>query len=137
MLTNTFSLPQSSGWLPNWMLFVSTLALFNTVQNYVSPTLSKRVYAAKPDQVSPLANRLFGTWTLASACIRLYAAYNINNKELYNLAFISYLIAFFHFQSELLIYKTCVVGKGWIPSAVVSTVSLVWMTLQRDFYLGA
>ena len=38
------------GVLPYWMLFVSTLACFNTVQNYISPTLTRKVYAGKPDQ---------------------------------------------------------------------------------------
>ncbi|KAL7417154.1 Erg28 like protein-domain-containing protein [Mrakia frigida] len=125
------------GVLPYWMLFVSTLACFNTVQNYISPTLTRKVYAGKPDQVTPLSNRTFGIWTLVSALIRLYAAYNITNKELYQLAFCSYIIAFVHFNSELLIYRTCTIGKGWLGPAIVSTTSLIWMSKQSAFYTGA
>ena len=75
------------------------------------------------------------------------------------------MIAFLHFNSELLIYRTTKLGKGWLGPAVVSSTStpaqpalkspkrasrtltlagpehqtatsLVWMTLQRDFYLA-
>lgn len=43
--------------------------------------------------------------------------------RLYNLAFYSYVIAFAHFNSELLIYRTTKLGKGWLGPAVVSSTS--------------
>ena len=44
-------LPDSAGgYLANWLLFVSILALFNTIQNFVTLSLTKRVYSARPDQ---------------------------------------------------------------------------------------
>ncbi|KAJ9116622.1 hypothetical protein QFC20_000555 [Naganishia adeliensis] len=68
------------GALPWWIAFSTVLGVFNTVQSFVSPKLSKRVYSRKPQQVTPLASRLFGTWTLLAAALRLYTAYNIQEK---------------------------------------------------------
>ena len=37
-------LPQSPGWLPHWQLFIAITALFNTIQNYTTLKLTRRVY---------------------------------------------------------------------------------------------
>lgn len=47
--TDVFStLPD--GYLPKWLLFTSALGIFNTVQNFCTDSLTKRVYAGKPEQ---------------------------------------------------------------------------------------
>jgi hypothetical protein len=45
-------LPQASngGYLPYWLAFVSVVSVFNTVQTFVSPTLTKRIYSKKPEE---------------------------------------------------------------------------------------
>ncbi len=44
-------LPDSAGgYLAYWMLFMSILAIFNTIQNFLTVSLTKRVYNARPDQ---------------------------------------------------------------------------------------
>lgn len=49
--SSDLSLPSGAGGsLPTWMLFISSVALFNTAQTFVSPTLSKKVYDGKPEQ---------------------------------------------------------------------------------------
>jgi hypothetical protein len=98
--------PLNSGALPLWIAFSTVLGVFNTVQCFISPKLSKRVYSRKPQQgesapltimtligwklirlmigvhciVTPLASRLFGTWTLLASVVRLYTAYHITNQ---------------------------------------------------------
>lgn len=102
-------LPESAGgYLSYWMLFVSILALFNTIQNFVTLSLTKRIYSARPDQgklyaqfgnfqysisilevnvlfpnliVTALSSRTFAIWTLLSAIVRIYAAYNITEVK--------------------------------------------------------
>lgn len=52
------SLPTTAagGYLPTWMLFISSVALFNTVQTFISPTLSKKVYDGKPEQGTSISS---------------------------------------------------------------------------------
>ncbi|KAJ3515485.1 hypothetical protein NLJ89_g1722 [Agrocybe chaxingu] len=145
-------LPKTAGWLAYWQLLVATTAVFNTVQNFVTLKFTRRVYNNVPSAtgtrlsphtplltqeipVTALQARTFAVWTLTSAIIRAYAAYNINNKNIYDMAFFTYLIAFGHFSSELFIFRTCKLGPGVISPVIVSTTSLIWMFTQYDFYV--
>ncbi|KAJ8293324.1 Ergosterol biosynthetic protein 28 [Rhodotorula toruloides] len=84
--------------------------------------------------VNPLQARLFGVWTLMSAFVRLYAAYHIHSKPIYDLTIISYILALGHFASEALVFRT--VGlKGVFFPFVVASSSLYWMITQYDFYV--
>ncbi|GAA5855304.1 hypothetical protein JCM9279_001941 [Rhodotorula babjevae] len=124
------------GLLPYWMLFVSATAVFNSLQNYLTTSLTRQVYARSPASVNPLQARLFGVWTLTSACVRFYAAYHVGVKPVYDLALATYAIALWHFGSEALVYRT--VGlKGLAGPLIVSTTSLVWMWQQYDYYVRA
>ncbi|KAH0155109.1 hypothetical protein KCU86_g20753, partial [Aureobasidium melanogenum] len=93
-------LPPAEGLLPKWIFFISIVSLGNSIQAYLSlgPTQkvycgSKTVPAGVPastvpstSPVTPLSARTFGTWTAITAIVRLYAAYNINSKPMYELA---------------------------------------------------
>lgn len=47
--TEVFStLPE--GYLPKWLLFTSALGIFNSIQNFCTSSLTKRVYANKPEE---------------------------------------------------------------------------------------
>ncbi|EAU85485.1 hypothetical protein CC1G_06386 [Coprinopsis cinerea okayama7 len=128
-------LPQSEGWLAYWQLVVAATAVFNSLQNFVTLKLTRRIYNKNPQPVTPLQARTFAVWTLTSAVVRAYAAYNITNKVIYDMAFFTYLIAFGHFSSELLIFRTASINPGVISPVIVSTTSLAWMFLQYDFYV--
>lgn len=41
-------IPQAAGLLPKWQLLVSSLAVFNTVQNFLTLSLTKRIYCNQP-----------------------------------------------------------------------------------------
>ncbi|SCZ90079.1 BZ3500_MvSof-1268-A1-R1_Chr9g10701 [Microbotryum saponariae] len=152
----------SQGYLPYWMIFVSSLAVFNSVQNFVTTSLTRRIYARSPAcglsgpstcpiprrftapdltllsclSVTPLQARTFAAWTLASAAIRIYAAYNISLKPMYDLALISYVLALGHFGLEWLVFRTAALGGGLISPLVVASTSLIWMTRQYDHYVS-
>ncbi|ODQ78375.1 hypothetical protein BABINDRAFT_39520 [Babjeviella inositovora NRRL Y-12698] len=133
----TSLLPAAPGILPKWLLFISVVSVFNSVQTYVSGVeLTRRVYENKPLETTALSARTFGTWTVVSAVIRFYGAYYINNPQVYELTMCSYYIAAFHFASELFFYKTAKWGKGIMGPAIVATTSIIWMNLQKDYYLG-
>jgi len=124
------------GLLPKWLLLVSVIAVGNTLQSYSTTTFSRRVYAGRPFDVTPLSSRTFGTWTFLSALIRGYCAYNTSNTAVYDLCVWSYVIANLHFVSEWLVFGTAVMGKGLAGPAVVSTLSVAWMLAKRAEYTG-
>ncbi|KAI5481869.1 hypothetical protein MNV49_000146 [Pseudohyphozyma bogoriensis] len=126
-------LPEGEGYLPYWMLFVSSLAIFNSAQNFLTTSLTRKIFSKSPASVTALQARTFAVWTLASAAIRIYAAYNINVKGFYDLALISYVLALGHFVSELVIFKTAGIGAGLISPLIVASTSLIWMTRPMVF----
>ncbi|KAG8865842.1 ergosterol biosynthesis protein [Serendipita sp. 405] len=106
--------------------------------------------------VTPLSGRTCGIWTLTSAVVRLFCAYHISEKTIFDLAICTYVIALAHFGSEFLIYKTAKAGGGVISPLIVASeytksvvmpdkpltalrpllaTSLVWMSTQYDFYV--
>lgn len=87
------------------------------------------------DQVTPLAARVFGIWTMLAGFIRMYAAHDISNRALYQLALITHLVAAFHFISELTVYKTLrLTGPQFFP-LVAGTGGSIWMALQYSHYV--
>ncbi|TBU32500.1 Erg28-like protein [Dichomitus squalens] len=130
-------LPQGPGWLPTWQLIVAVTAALNTVSNLTSLTFSRRLYNNAVTSVNPLQARTFAIWTLTSAVVRFYAAYNIHNKLIYDIALFTYLFAFFHFGSEILIYRTAKIAAPVLSPVIVSTSSLIWMLTQYNFYVKA
>ncbi|ODV93202.1 hypothetical protein PACTADRAFT_51819 [Pachysolen tannophilus NRRL Y-2460] len=128
-------LPTTPGLLPKWILFISVVSIFNSIQSYIGGlSMTRRVYENRPQEVTPLSARTFGTWTLFSAIIRCYGAYHLTDENVFNITLYSFLIAIAHFSLEWLIYGTCKFGKGLLGPLVVSTSSIAWMTLQRDYY---
>ncbi|AMD20639.1 HDL105Cp [Eremothecium sinecaudum] len=125
-----------AGYLPKWLLFISIVSVLNSMQAYVNKDITKRVYEGKPSETTALSARTFGTWTLVSSVIRLYGAFHLNEEHIYQLTFISYVIALLHFGSEWLIFRTCKLGKGLTGPLVVSSLSLFWMYTQKEYYTG-
>lgn len=126
------------GYLPKWLLFISIVSVFNSVQTYISGLeLTRRVYERKPEQITELSARTFGTWTFVSCVIRFYGAFYLNEEHVFQMTFISYLIAITHFGSEWLIFGTCKFGKGLLGPLVVATTSLTWMYYQKEYYTGS
>lgn len=101
----------------------------------------KLVPAADPkdpkaaDQLTPLASRLFGTWTLITSVVRLYAAYNLHYGPVYDMAVWTYVVALGHFASELFIFKSMTFGVPQMFPFTLATVALIWMPTVRDSYV--
>ncbi|ORY09541.1 Erg28 protein [Clohesyomyces aquaticus] len=150
-------LPPVEGLLPKWLLLVSVISVANSVQAYATLTYTQRVYnhpappspsapSSTPSQtlkptesanpVTPLSARTFGTWTFLSSVIRLYAAYNISDPLIYQLALWTYGIAWAHFMSEWWVFGTARWGAGLAGPVCVASGSLVWMWAQKEYYLG-
>ena len=127
---------------------VALISIGNSVQSYLTLHYTQRVYTpplqhpkalnkpATPSQVTPLSARTFGTWTFLTSIVRLYAAYHINEPAFYSLAHWTYGIAWMHFMSEWWVYRTTSWGTPLAGPVCVASGSLLWMFLQRDFYVG-
>ncbi|RKP23123.1 hypothetical protein SYNPS1DRAFT_19116 [Syncephalis pseudoplumigaleata] len=126
------------GLLPAWMFLVSVTAFGNSAQCFITGRqVSARVYNAQPSEVTALTSRFFAAWTAASAVIRLYAAYHIQNAAIYDMAYWSYIIAFLHYGAEIFYYRTAHIRGPAFAPCVVSTTSIVWMTLMRSHYVAS
>jgi len=101
--------------------------------------------------VTGLQARTFAVWTALSGVVRLYAAYNINQKvcvldshliirasadakccRIYDLTLFTYLFAFAHFTSELLIFRTASFGPGALSPVLVSSESAIMDSAIRN-----
>ncbi|KAL8855960.1 MAG: hypothetical protein Q9178_007410 [Gyalolechia marmorata] len=131
----TSYLPQNEGILQYALLLASLASIGNSVQSYLTTSYTRRVYSAPETTVTPLHSRTFGTYTAVVSIIRLYAAYNITDPLLYQLALWTYVVALGHFYSEWLIFKTARWGEGLAGPLVVSAGSLTWMLLQWGQYV--
>ena len=159
----TSYLPPHAGLLPKWLLFVShsnepypipallmsqqisVVSLGNSVQAYLSLAGTREVYAGSTQAassgkkagspVTELSARTFGTWTALSSIIRLYAAYNISDPIVYQLALWTFGLAFGHFASEWLVFGTARWGRGLAGPVFVATGSLTWMLTQWTSYV--
>ena len=114
---------------------VSLTSIGNTIQAYMTTKNTREVYVTSGPETTALSSRLFGTWTVVSAVVRLYAAYNISNPQLYQLAIWSYAIAWVHFMSEWTVFKTVAWGRGLAGPVLISTGSLIWMVSQWGYYV--
>jgi hypothetical protein len=57
--------------------------MLNTIQAYVQPRYTGQLYNSAA--LTPIAGRVFGTWTFLSAIIRAYGAYYIGEQHVYDL----------------------------------------------------
>lgn len=114
---------------------LAAVSIGNSIQGYVSLGPTRQVYAGPRSAVTPLSARTFGTWTFITAVVRIYAAYNINDRSWYDIAMWVFAAAWGHFMSEWLVFRTAAWGRGLAGPVVISTTSLMWMYLQRDYYI--
>ncbi|KAF2999091.1 hypothetical protein G7054_g12296 [Neopestalotiopsis clavispora] len=89
------------------------------------------------DQVTPLAARLFATYTLISAIVRIYASFHLDKEPVYMMALWTYLVALGHFVSEGFVFKTFRITGPQLFPLVLASVGTTWMIMQKDFYVQA
>lgn len=118
-------LPSHDGFLPYWLLLVSSssgmvknielnihslqtsaASPFNIIACYASPETGRQIYQGPASAVegTPLSARLFWAWKFLAAVVRTYAAYSIGDRGIYVVALSTYMLALGHFTSEWLVY---------------------------------
>ncbi|KAI1613242.1 hypothetical protein EDD37DRAFT_626932 [Exophiala viscosa] len=128
--------PQSSGYLPYYLLLMSVLALIHSVVCYMSPLSSMRQFSGpRATPPSPVLAHVYGMHNVYTGAIRLLAVYNINNRELYLLACLSFAGNLFLNGSELLIWRTSRLYEARFP-LVTASLGFLWMATQSTQYLA-
>jgi hypothetical protein len=87
------------------------------------------------DQVSPLAARLFGTYTFLAGIIRFYACYQLENPAMYQLAMWTHVIAAIHFTTEMLAFKTIRFSGPQVFPFMAGYGGAIWMVMQYSHYV--
>lgn len=88
------------------------------------------------DQLTPLAARLFGTWTFIAGAVRLYAAYRVSDPVLYQLSLLTHVMAASHYTSEFLVFKTVNLGWEHLFPLGAGFGGAIWMALQYQNYVS-
>lgn len=89
------------------------------------------------DQVTPLAARLFGVYTVLAGVIRVYGAYRVHDPVLYQLCLFTHVLAASHFTSEILFFKTICLGWEHAFPLTAGFGGSIWMALQYNNYVHA
>ncbi|XP_067942570.1 ergosterol biosynthetic protein 28 homolog [Watersipora subatra] len=116
-----------------WIALVAFMALGNTFAIFFgTPTfLKSRLYNSKPEELTPLAARLFGVWTLLASVVRGYCSLHLRNKLIFQVTLLTFAIAFLHFMTELFAYETCLLEIGVISPLIISGISMLWMFIAQ------
>jgi nucleoside-diphosphate-sugar epimerase len=113
--------------LSYWLILVSLVSLFGTVQAFSTTDLLKQFqFNLAQDQVTPLAGRLFGCWTLLATLLRLNCALEPSNRSIYRLTVITFMVAAGFYGHNFLIAKTIDLRNVAMPLAFALP-SLTWM----------
>jgi len=112
--------------LEYWLSIVAATSLFGSIQAYLTNNIKNRQFSLAKQQVTPLAERLFGAWTLVASAVRIQCALDSTNKAIYQTTIFTFLVAFGVYSYECFVTKT-IPFKNAIPPFIVAGTSLVWM----------
>lgn len=119
----------------------------STLQTFKIPKIHyDRIYNAplpknakqSSNEMPPVGMRLFGMWTVLSAIVRVYAAYNMSNPVLYDITIWTFVLVTFHYYSELVWFGTIPwdINRHQIIPLTQAPSALLWMLWQREYYLS-
>jgi len=115
-------------YLSYWLMFVSGLSIFGALQAfYDTHILKTNQFSLKPNEVTQLAAKLFGAWTLVTSIVRFQCANNLDNKVLYGITRQTFFIALGIYGWEFLVHQSIPLIPFLAPCIVASS-SIIWMT---------
>lgn len=110
------------------------MALVHSIVTYTNPISALKQFSgpfAPPP--TPLTAHIYGVKNVYSGLIRLYAAYHIYNRELYDLALLTYVGVLGFYSTELFVWRTSRMRET-ASSFLISGGMIFWMLSQRDWY---
>ncbi|KAF2877232.1 ergosterol biosynthesis protein-like protein Erg28 [Massariosphaeria phaeospora] len=130
-----FNTSAPAGYLPYFLLNASVLAFLHSIVCYISLKYSLKLFAGprSPPPNATLAH-VYAVKNVYSSAIRAYAAYDITNRPLYDLATLTLAGVLWLFLTEIVVYRT-IRWRDAAFSLVDSGVGLWWMVHMRGWYL--
>ncbi|KAK9023379.1 hypothetical protein V6N11_003599 [Hibiscus sabdariffa] len=113
------------GW---WLMLVGSLRLPSVWFGFFD-IWALRLAVFSNTTMSEVHGRTFGVWTLLTCTLCFLWAFNLENKPLYLVTFLSFIYAFGHFLTEYLFYNTMALSNLTTVGIFAGT-SIVWMLLQ-------
>ncbi|KAI9372822.1 hypothetical protein BJX61DRAFT_542332 [Aspergillus egyptiacus] len=134
-MTSSLLPSTQSGHLPYFLLYASISALIHSAVTYTNPVAAlKQFSGASAPAKTPLLAHLYGIKNVYTGLIRVYAAYNINNRPVYDLATATFVGVLFLYITECFWFKTVGLREATFPF-VTAGVGLVWMVHERGAYV--
>ncbi|KAH0423065.1 hypothetical protein CcaCcLH18_12436 [Colletotrichum camelliae] len=130
------ALPKSEGYLSYFLVYQGLSALAHSTVCYLKdPNVSMVSFSghARPPPTK-LQAHLYGIKNVYTGLIRLYAAYNISNPQLYDLAAWTSAGVLFLYLTEFSIWNTVRARELTFP-LVTASANLIWMLWARGYYL--
>lgn len=116
--------------LKYWIIFLSSLALFAAILGYFfQDTVKERQFSNTPNEVTPLAGRLYSTWTFLASVVRIIGSFYLHERGVCLILLSSFVVAFYFFMYEMFVSQT-VPLKNAITPLIVSSISIVWLFLS-------
>lgn len=110
-------------------------AFAHTIVCYVNPIPALKQFSgdAAPRK-DPLLAHVYGVKNVYTALVRIYALHHLDDRVMYNLAMATFAGVLFLYLTETFIWRTVRLREGMIPY-ITAGGGLLWMYLQRDFYV--
>ncbi|KAN0038947.1 hypothetical protein ACTA71_001140 [Dictyostelium dimigraforme] len=94
-----------------------------------SNAIKKIIYPLKPNETTPLFFRVLFMWVLSNSLLTVITALNIDNKPLFVLTWISFVIGLLHYMLEQFYFKTNTL-KNNLSQLIFATPCLVIMGIK-------
>lgn len=118
---------KSLPYLSYWLLVVSFMSLFGTLQAFYSTALLRQYQFNKAQhEVTPLAGRLFGCWTTLATLLRVCCAWDPTNVTVYRLTICTFILAMSMYAHSFLISRSISLRNVMMPM-VFALPSFIWM----------
>lgn len=127
-------LSADSAALRGWVLLTGLAGLGAALGAFRKPSSPhSTLYSNSKDTNNASFARMYATWLFTSTAIRV-AFYFANSRHpatttIFWLAFTTYLIALFHFVSEIFVFRTAALLPGGFMPLLVAGFSIVWFSL--------
>lgn len=116
-----------------WVLITGIAGLGAAIGAYRKPlSPHKTLYCNSSETASAPFARMYGTWLLTSTVIRVaffLAKSRSPSQPIFWLAFATYIIALFHFVTEIFIFRSAALLPGGFMPLLVAGFSVLWLTL--------